>query len=159
MSNFGDPSFVRVEGLTDAERYLGGGGKKGEGKELCDLLVVFGNDILIFSDKSCEFKNTGNLELDWTRWFRKAVLKSADQIWGAERWIREHRNRLFLDRACRKPFPIDFPDPATVRFHRIVVAHQVSDRCRQELGGSGSLIIDTSVVGDAHAKTPFTILC
>jgi hypothetical protein len=178
MSSSSDPSFVRVEGITNAERYLqrlcnhsflslwshvgifrdqGGGGKKGEGKELCDLLVVFGNDVLVFSDKACQFKNTGNLDLDWTRWFRKAVLKSADQVWRAERWIKEHRNRLFLDRACSKPFPIDLPDPAAIRFHRIVVAHQVSERCRQELGGSGSLIINTSVVGDAHAKTPFTI--
>jgi hypothetical protein len=37
-------------------------GKKGgnsDGKELCDLLVVCGNDVIIFSDKSIEFPNTG----------------------------------------------------------------------------------------------------
>ena len=178
MANSANPKFVRTEGVTAAERYLQrlckhsflslwshmgifrdqrGGCTKGDGKELCDLLVVFGDDVLIFSDKACEFRNTGNLQLDWSRWFRKAVLKSADQVWGAERWIKEHPNRLFLDRLCTKPFPIDLPDPAAARFHRLVVAHKVSERCRQEQGGSGSLIIDTSVVSVAHRRNPFTI--
>ena len=31
---------------------------KGDGKELCDLLVVCGDDILVFSDKGCKFPNT-----------------------------------------------------------------------------------------------------
>lgn len=178
MSSSEQSGFVKAEGGTDAERYLQrlcnrsflslwshmgifrdqkACGTTGDGKELCDLLVVFGSDILIFSDRACEFKNTGNLELDWSRWFRKAVLKSADQVWGAERWIKQYPKRMFLDRACTKPFPIDMPDPQVARFHRIVVAHQVHERCRQELGGSGSLIINTSVVGSAHFGKPFTV--
>ncbi len=39
------------------------GDDKGDGKELCDLLVVFGNDVLIFSDKSCAFPNSGNIQV------------------------------------------------------------------------------------------------
>ena len=31
---------------------------KGDGKELVDLLVVFGNDVLLFSDKDCAFRNS-----------------------------------------------------------------------------------------------------
>ncbi len=50
------------------------------GKEVCDLLVVFENHILIFSDKHCKFPNTGNLYLDWSRWVRKAVLESGGTI-------------------------------------------------------------------------------
>jgi hypothetical protein len=100
---------VRAHGTTPAERYLQSlcersfltlwsypcvfrdqkSSGRGDGKELCDLLVVFGDDILIFSDKSCAFPDTGNLQLDWSRWFRKAVIKSAEQIWGAERWLSE----------------------------------------------------------------------
>ena len=34
------------------------------GKEVCDLLVVFENHILIFSDKYCEVSRTGKLALD-----------------------------------------------------------------------------------------------
>jgi hypothetical protein len=178
MAILANPGFVRTEGITTTERYLQricehsflslwshmgifrdqrGGGTKGDGKELCDLLVVFGNDVLIFSDKACKFTDTGNLQLDWSRWFRNAVFKSADQIWGAERWIKEHPDRLFLDRLCTKRFPIDLPDLLAARFHRIVVAHKVSERCRHELGGSGSLMINTSIVGAAHTGHPFTI--
>ena len=38
-------------------------------KELTDLLVVFGNDVIIFSDKSCGYPNTGDADLDWSRWY------------------------------------------------------------------------------------------
>jgi hypothetical protein len=71
-------------------------------------------------------------------------------IWGAERWIRDHPDRLFLDRACEHEFPIDLSDPDEAIFHRIVVAHDSADRCRREFGGSGSLILDTTVARAAH---------
>jgi len=160
----------RADGVTKSERYLKllcdhtflslwsypgvyrdqFSGKGTEGKEVCDLLVVFENHIIIFSDKDCQFPNSDKLELDWNRWFKKAIQKSADQVWGAERWITQHPNRLFLDRACTLPFPIDIPDLSIMRFHLIVVAHDNAKRCQQQLGGSGSLIINSSVKGTAH---------
>jgi hypothetical protein len=126
-----------------------GRGSKGS-KEVCDLLVVFENHILIFSDKHCKFPNTGSHDLDWSRWVRKAVLESGEQIYGAERWIRTHSDRLFIDPECKQPFPIELPDMTKVRFHRILVAHGASERCHQELGGSGSLMIHSSTVGKDH---------
>lgn len=161
----------RADGITSAERYLkrlcdrsflslwsysgvyrdqGHGTKGGDGKEVCDLLVVFQDHVIIFSDKDCAFPETGNLELDWRRWYKRAVLNSAKQIWGAERWLKTFPERLFLDRACTRPFPIELPDLATAKFHRILVAHDASRRCREELGGSGSLMIAPDVVGAAH---------
>ena len=163
-------SIKRVDGVTESERYLKvlcdrtflslwsysgvyrdqiSGGRT-DGKEVCDLLVVFENHVIIFSDKDCQFPNTAQLDLDWNRWFRRAIQKSADQVWGAERWIKQSQTRLFLDRACTMPFPIDIPDLSTAKFHLIVVAHDNSRRCQQELGGSGSLMINTSIQGDAH---------
>ena len=165
------PAISRADGITDSERYLKklcertflslwsypnvyrdqGGAAKGDGKEVCDLLVVFENHIIIFSDKDCAFPDSGDLTKDWSRWFRRAVKKSADQVWGAERWIRNHPDRLFVDRACEHEFPIDLPDPDEAVFHRIVVAHDSSDMCRQEFGGgSGSLILDSTITGTAH---------
>lgn len=169
---------VRSEGVTASERYLGKlcrrsflslwsypgvfrdqgrSNGKGNGKEACDILVVFENHIIIFSDKECHFADSGDLKLDWARWYKKAILKSAAQVWGAERWIREFPNRLFLDNQCTIPFPITLPDPANGIFHRIVVAHDASRRCRELLGGSGSLMLDSSLIGDAHLNQPFTI--
>jgi hypothetical protein len=93
--------IVRRDGYTDAERYLkrlcdrsflslwtyssvfrdqGQTDKQGDGKEVCDLLVVFKEHIIIFSDKDCEFPDTGNLKLDWNRWFKRAIHGSAKQI-------------------------------------------------------------------------------
>ncbi len=165
------PVLERAKGSTKAERYLtklcdqsflslwsypnvyrdqGRNSKIGDGKEVCDLLVVFENDVIIFSDKDCEFPDTGNLDVDWRRWFKRAIQKPAEQIWGAERWIRAHPDRLFLDPQCMRPFPLDLPRPNTAKFHRVVVAHGGASRCREELGGSGSLMILPSIVGSAH---------
>jgi hypothetical protein len=171
----------RSDGITPSERYLKKlcdraflslwsyssiyrdqkQGEKGDGKELCDLLVVFGNHILIFSDKHIEFPNSGNILLDWSRWYRRAVSDSAKQIFGAERWIKSFPHRLFIDRECRQPFPIQIPDPNEAKFHRIVIAHGVADRCKQFFGGgSGSLVIDNTIIGDIHTGErcmPFSI--
>jgi hypothetical protein len=133
-------------------------GGKGDGKEVCDLLVVFENHVIIFSDKDCRFGDGGDLEVEWARWFKKAAQSSAKQVWGAERWIRQFPNRLFLDRGCTIPFPINLPDPARAVFHRILVAHGVSRAFREKLGGSGSLMLDSRLNGDMHfAHMPFTI--
>jgi hypothetical protein len=126
----------------------------GDGKEVCDLLVVFGDHVLIFSDKDCRFPETDSLDDDWSRWFRRAVQKSAEQVWGAERWLREQHGRLFLDRRCERPFPVPPPAPERMRVHRIVVAHDAARRCRELLGGSGSLIICPDVEGAVHHQGP-----
>jgi multidrug transporter EmrE-like cation transporter len=117
-------------------------------------LVVFDNHIIIFSDKDCEFPNIEDIELAWKRWYKKAVKKSADQIYGAERWILKYPDRLFLDQTCKIPFPINLPSTERTKVHRILVAHSASTKCAEILGGSGSLMIDTEIVGDAQ---PFTI--
>lgn len=73
-------------------------------------------------------------------------------MFGAERWIRQHPDRLFLDKSCRQPFPLEMPDPDRVQFHRVVVAHGVADRCRMAIGGSGSLRIVPDIVGGQHCS-------
>ena len=68
----------------------------GSGKELCDLLVVFGDQVIVFSDKHCEYKETGNDEVDWKRWYRKAIDKSVRQLAGAASFIKRFPERLYL---------------------------------------------------------------
>jgi hypothetical protein len=58
---------------------------KGDGKELCDLLVICGDDIIIFSDKSVAWPGAGDFQTQWSRWYRRAIEKSVAQINGAER--------------------------------------------------------------------------
>ena len=58
---------------------------KGSGKELCDLLVVFSEHVIIFSDKDIDFKNTGNLPIDWRRWAKKSHPElRPTNLWGRE---------------------------------------------------------------------------
>ena len=71
------------------------------GKEIVDLLVVFENNIVLFSDKDCAFPSSGNLDTDWSRWYRKAIAKSAKQLWGADRHIRQNPGRVFIDAKCK----------------------------------------------------------
>jgi hypothetical protein len=166
------PVVVRAEGTTPAERFLHCLCEQsflalwsypglfrdqkvhgtGDGKELCDLLVVFAQDVLIFSDKSCAFPDTGNPELDWSRWFRKAIIDAAKQGWGAERWLRQFPERIFIDRGCTQRFPLELPPAHLMRVHQIVVAHNVTKRCAEYFGGgsSGSLVFNSDIRGRDH---------
>jgi len=127
---------------------------QGGPKEVCDLLVVFHDHIIIFSDKDCIFPDTGDIKLDWNRWYRKAIEHSAHQVWGAERSITEHPENLYVDPECKQRLPIDLPEANVAKFHRVVVAHSVSSRCKREVGGSGSLIIQSNIVGNQHLTGP-----
>ncbi len=61
-------------------------GKKN--KELCDVLVVCGNHILIISVKDIAVSNHSDESVQYERWVKKAVEDSAKQIYGAERFLR-----------------------------------------------------------------------
>jgi len=159
LSLWSYPNVFRDQGRTNASRKS----PKGDGKEVCDLLVVFENHLIIFSDKQCAFSRTGDIELDWSRWYRKAVKKAANQIWGAERWIFNEPNKLYLDKSCTQPFPLSIPPRENTIVHRIVVAHGASAECIKQLGGTGTLMINPQIIGDMHIKInnsecyPFTI--
>lgn len=120
------------------------------GKEVCDLLVVFDRHIFIFSDKYCAFPNSGNLALDWSRWFKRAILHSAKQINGAERWLKQNPHRLFLDEKCTQRFPIQLPATNEAIIHRIVVAHGAGERCEATFGGSGSFMLMPDLLPEDH---------
>lgn len=177
---------MKAKGSTDAERYLAQLAERtflslwcypeiyrdegqvksgGDGQEVCDLLVVFGEHVIIFSDKACEYKEYKNEILSWTRWYRKAIFESAEQAWGAESWMRRHPTRLFCDRRCQIPLPVALPVPGKIKFYRIVVAHNIAEHSQRALGGNGSLQINTSIQGKAHYEQqkesapiqPFTV--
>src|SRR5947209_1393020 len=148
LNNTHTPSIInRRDGTTSAERYLKrlcdqsflslwsySGVYRDQfdsptakiGKEVCDLLVVFQEHIIIISDKDCVYPDGENEELNWRRWYQRAIQESAKQIWGAERWIKSKPQRLFIDSGCTQRFPYLLPDPTTAIIHRIIVAHGAS---------------------------------
>ncbi|MDQ2769860.1 MAG: hypothetical protein M3Y54_05100 [Bacteroidota bacterium] len=129
-----------------------------DGKELCDLLVIFDNHVVIFSSKECAYKTNGSDILNWTRWYRSAVADSVKQLYGAEHWLKTQPDRIYLDKKCQNRLPAPIAD--NMHIHRIAVAHGASQACYNAHGGTGSLLIDSRVIGNAHSSPdaiPFTI--
>jgi hypothetical protein len=134
-------------GTTESERYLGhlvqsaflslwsysnvytdeGRKGSGSGKEFCDLLVVFGNDVILFSDKHSKFVPHADVNIAWSRWYKRAIEKSAKQLAGAEAWLKRFPDRLFLDPSCTTKLPIKLPDPAKQRIHLIAVTRGAAE--------------------------------
>lgn len=85
-------------------------GGKGSAKEFADVLVVFGNDVIIFSDKHIGFQTDRELGTAWPRWFKRAVIESAKQLHGAMNWLKRFPDRVFLDAACSRPLTKQFLD-------------------------------------------------
>lgn len=156
LSKLGERTFLSLWSYPAVYRDQGIE-RNGEGKEVGDLLVVFENDIIIFSDKRCAFPSTGNATVDWGRWFRGAIEEGAKQLWGAERWIRTHPGRLFLDKRCQHPFPVPIPSPASARYHLVAIANGSAERTKSEFGGRGGLFLEMSIRGNAHYTKPFTV--
>jgi hypothetical protein len=138
--------------------------RNGGGKELCDLLVIFGDDVLLFSDKECAFPEDENAKVAWARWYRRAIEKSAKQLVGASSALRRHTTRLFIDAACKKPLPLLLPKRDRMRIHLVAVAHgsvQAAERYWEAYGGApgstGSLVLNTKLIGGTHQLEPFQI--
>ena len=164
------PPIVRSEGLTDTEKYLAALSERtflnlwsypnpyrsqklngaGDGKEICDLLVVCDPHILIFSEKKVSWTKK-SVDVAWPRWCRRAVFGAATQLKGAERWINEFPDRIFLDKACEVPFPIALPTAAHRRVHRIIVARGAEEAGREYFnGGLGTFVIHPQLKGTDH---------
>lgn len=141
LAELAEKTFLKLWSYPNVFRAQGKRASGGDGKELCDLLVVFGSHLIIFSDKSCAMPISIDLDLAWRRWYDRAIEKSAKQIFGAERWLRNFQQQVFVDRACKQQLPFLLPSPDCWQVHRIVVAIGARERCAQEVGGSGSLQI------------------
>jgi hypothetical protein len=91
---------------------------KRPGKELCDILVLFGDHVVIFSVKRIEPTNSGDSSVDWNRWRKRAIEASAKQIYGAERWIRSATHIVKKDGSKGLPLPLG----EHLKIHRVAVA-------------------------------------
>ncbi len=61
-------------------------GKKG--KELCDVIVICGMEIVLISVKEININLTGNYVVDYSRWNKRAIEDSLKQLNGAERFLK-----------------------------------------------------------------------
>lgn len=101
-----------------------------DGKELCDLLVVFENQVFVFVDRESRKLQSDHATLtDWHRWKREAIDAQVRSVHGAERYLKMGRP-VFLDAALTVPFPINI-ELANATFYKIVVAHGAKEACEK----------------------------
>ena len=151
-------SFLRLWAYSNLFTDEGRRDVRSSSTEFCDALVVFGDDVLIFSDKQIKFNDAKPLDVAWPRWYRKAVNESIKQLWGARSWLTRFPDRVFLDAACEHRLPFPLPTPDRARYHLIAVTRGTRDAAKLHFGDDlGSLIISTDVPAADFAAHPFVI--
>lgn len=88
-----------------------------DGKELCDILVVCDPDIVVFSVKDVAPTDSGDTHVDWKRWQKRAIEESANQAYGAARWLASRDN---FEDANGNEFPLPARDER--RVHLVAAA-------------------------------------
>ncbi|HGY1014824.1 TPA: SEC-C metal-binding domain-containing protein [Aeromonas salmonicida subsp. smithia] len=114
------------------------------GKELCDLLVVFNNNVFIFSDKDIKFNREAEINVSWARWKKKSICNSIRQLYGAESFIRRYPKRIYVNKECSIPFPIEF-NIETANIYLIAVTKNSIEPASEyfgqsDHGSSGTLV-------------------
>lgn len=90
--------------------------KEHGGKELCDILTVFGSNVAIFSVKESKLLSTSPIDIE--RWRRRAIESSTKQIYGAERSIRSATHIVRSDGSQGLPIL----SQSEIQVHRIAVS-------------------------------------
>lgn len=106
-------------------------GKKG--KELCDILIVCGNDIIIISVKEIIIESKGKPNVETDRWLKRAVDDSAKQIYGAERILALKDEVLLKDRKTK----IKLPPLKNRNIYRVAVAFGRGEKFPLKFGNFG----------------------
>jgi hypothetical protein len=150
LADFCERSFLKL--WSYANPY------KDDGKELCDVIAVFGDHVFVFFDREKAFADAPEDDpmIAWDRWKRRAIDRQIITAHGAERYIRSGRP-IFLDAKQTAPFPLAVNASATV--HKIVVAHGAKDACKRSSDQNvyGSLAITYCDLDKSAGHRPFHV--
>ncbi|CAK2701501.1 Preprotein translocase subunit SecA [Vibrio crassostreae] len=135
------PNIYRDEGCA----------KNNTGKEMCDLFILIGNDVIVFSDKSIEYKGKPDCQITWNRWYKKSIYASITQLHGCFSWLKNHPSRVFLDKECQKPFP--FPLDNIENIYLIAIVDDLDFRNEH----IGNISYDFTLQNEKNSITPFKI--
>jgi len=102
-------------------------------KELCDVLVVCEPDIIIFSIKEINIKDSGDYQTDVDRWLTRAIDASVNQIYGAERFL-ESAHRFTLSDFSED---IELPKVSDRKIHRVAVSFGRGEKFPLKYGDLG----------------------
>lgn len=144
LSDLASRSFLKLWSYPNPHRAAG--------KEIADLLVVFGDDLVIFSDKASVLGTQGT-GTAWRRWYDRTIAGSVKQLQGASRCLRDPDSNVFVDSSARAPFPFSLPSTAKRRIHVVAVAQPTHDPKDAKVAWPG-LSINTEV---ADGSVPFQV--
>jgi hypothetical protein len=128
---------------------------KADGKELCDLIAVFENNVFLFFDReSRKFDHGGDVLIAWERWKKESITKQIGTAAGAKRYVLKHRDEIYLDANKTVPLPLHIP-AGELRIHKIIVAHGAKEACEQfsssNVYGSIGVSYEAKPSGHSHA--------
>jgi hypothetical protein len=174
-SAFGEFDDIRInygEGLTDTEKLLKFFGERSflrfwshanphrtSTRELCDLLVVCGDYVFIFSDKGVDYQSHRDERVAWRHWYREAIKESVKQLNGAVRHLFALQAPIYKDKACTVPLGLPLPSPAKAKIYRVAVG-SLTKEADDSVLRKPFLLIDRGITGDQHVDdgaTPFRL--
>lgn len=157
LSKLCEKTFLGLWSYANLHTTEGMKGGKGKGRELCDLLAIVDNNVILFSDKDISFNQNIDVIVAWKRWRRKSILESAAQLYGAEKWLREHAQEIYLDEMCQNKFPLEIPTPKEIIIHLIAITSNTYFPAREYFSqdSSGSLMLIPLLPNLDAENTPF----
>lgn len=104
---------IAFNSLLDYWCYPSPKDERGDKKEICDLLIVFGDNLIIISVKNYEFKDF------YSRYFRQTIDKAVRQIYGAERKLFNSDREIYIKHPKRESER--FPKEKIKNVHRVII--------------------------------------
>jgi hypothetical protein len=151
LKSFGERSFLRFWSHANP--------RLTPTQELCDLLVICGDYVIMFSDKSSDFQFDEDEQIAWRRWYRRAITKSVRQLGGAVRHLFELQTPIYKDKSCTVPLGIPIPPPERARVYRVAVV-SLSKEVNDAMPPQPFMATDGAVIGEQHVgdgATPFRL--
>ncbi len=107
-------------------------GKKG--KELCDVLVICDDIIILISVKDISVSNHEDESVNYERWVKNAITNSVKQLYGAERFLKKASAVFLKDRKTI----INLPPSDSRKIYRIAIAFGSKDNFPLPTGEFGN---------------------
>lgn len=164
ISNFDDTATKSEKNIIDIIRnsfcnyWTISNPYKIKGQELCDALIIFKNNILIFSDKERNFQEK-EFSTDWEiiqkKWknFYKSLRHSKNQLKQAKDWILSNPNEIYFDNMCENRVSIDLKIDENTKFFLITTVSNWKDVADFYFKNDGFLKIDTNTNRSPEHKT------
>lgn len=96
-------------------------------RELSDLVIPFGDDVVIISDKAIRFDDAKPIEIAWPRWYRNAIQDSLRQLKTAKQRLVAAPSNFFTDVHASAPVPGPLGAVGAKRFHLVAIARPDTD--------------------------------